>query len=237
MKKNLLKLIITMSILIIIPYSCITALGKIDWTTEGDKALYAHPEFINIEEFWGEKLGTHYLVNLTENRMLEFSQIDSRNGGGKYAGLKRIGEFEVREDVRYIDEKGQPFWGDWKDAYGSYVRFRDLSQEMSIKIETMTDVIDHYDEILDFVKKIANEQYISNDYVYRLDSGDRKAAIWVSDIHGYSYVLWHGVKEDEMPPYNEYFGPGIYDIKYGENWREKLNADLPKIRKSLGLEN
>ena len=231
MKKTII-LICCLTLFLFVTLSMCVAFGL-----KGEKALKNHPEFVSIEEEWGTKLGTHYIVNLTDNRMLEFDQINSGNGGGEYACLERIGEFELRENVRYIDEKGQPFRGDWKDAYGSYARFSDLSQEMGIKIETMTDVINHYDEILDFVKKIANEQYISNDYVYRLDSGDRKAAIWVSDIHGYSYVLWHGVKEDEVPPYNEYFGPGVYDIMYGENWREKLNADLPKIRKSLGLEN
>ena len=218
--------IITMSILIIIPYSCITALGKIDWTTEGDKALYAHPEFINIEESWGEKLGNHYIVNLTENRILEFAQIDSRNGGGKYAGLRRIGEFEVRGFVTFPKDKS--IETHWKEQYGQHARFSDISQGMGIKIETMVDVINHYDEIIDFFKMIAIEQYNTNKYVFRVDSEDRKAFIWVHQINGYYWYHWHGVKEDE------FVGENFYG---SENWREKLNADLPKIRKSLGLEN
>ena len=227
MKKNLLKLIITMSILIIIPYSCITALGKIDWTTEGDKALYAHPEFINIEEFWGTKLGTHYLVNLTENRILEFDQIDSRNGGGEYACLKRIGEFEVRGFVQYINKNGEIVRGNTKESWSAYARFRDITQGMGVKIETMVDVINHYDEIIDFFKMIAIEQYNTNKYVFRVDSEDRKAFIWVHQINGYYWYHWHGVKEDE------FVGENFYG---SENWREKVNNDLPKIRKSLGLE-
>ncbi len=234
MKKELLKLIITLLILIIIPYSCITALGKIDWTAEGDKALYAHPEFINIEEFWGEKLGTHYLVNLTENRILEFQFIDSRTGGGKYAGLRRIGEFEVRGFVDY--PKDTSIETHWKDRYGPHARFRDISQGMGIKIETMVDVINHYDEILAFFKMIANEQYISDDYVYHVDTEERKATIWVDKIHGYYSGLWQGVKEGELPFNGEDWGESLCIRCYGENWREKLNNDLPKIRKSLGLE-
>ena len=230
MKKSLIKLIITLLILIIIPYSCITALGKIDWAPEAEKVLFNHPEFIDIEQKWYDKLGTHYLVNLTGNRILEFDQIDSRNGGGKYACLQRIGEFTLLGSVKYTKDDN------WKDCYCLFARFRDISQGMGIKIETMVDVINHYDEILAFFKMIANEQYISDDYAYHVDTEERKATIWVQEIHGYSLVLWHGVKEGEIPPYNEYFGPGIFDIRYGENWREKLNNDLPKIRKSLGLE-
>ncbi len=232
MKSKLKKIIILSLIVLTLPSTCVVVLAKAP--LKGYEALKNHPEFVNIEEEGGEKLGGYLIVNLTENRSIEFSQIGYRSGGGKYACLRRIGEFELRGEVEYPNDTSR--YTHSKECYGSYARFRDLSQAIGLKIETMTDVIDHYDEILDFVKKIANEQYISNDYVYRLDSGDRKAAIWVSDIHGYSYVLWHGVKEDEVPPYNEYFGPGVYEAMYGENWREKLNADLPKIRKSLGLE-
>ena len=42
-------------------------------------------------------------------------------------------------------------------------------------------------------------------------------AVW--RIYGYPERLWHGIKEEDL-----------------ENRREKVNADLPKIRKSLGLE-
>ncbi len=227
MKKSLIKLIITLLILIIIPYSCITALGKIDWTPEAEKVLFNHPEFIDIEQKWYDKLGTHYLVNLTENRILEFDQIDSRNGGGKYACLKRIGEFEVRGSVQYINKKGETVRGDTKESWSAYARFRDISQGMGITIETMVDVINHYDEILTFFKIIANEQYNTKKYVYRVDSEDRKAFIWVHQVNGYYWYHWHGVKEDE------FVGENFYE---SENWREKVNNDLPKIRKSLGLE-
>ena len=203
--------------------------------SKGEEALKKHSEFISIEKKWSEKIGEHYLIQLTGNRILEFAQIYANSGGGKYACLKRIGEFEISEDVRYINEEGELFWGDWKDSYGSFMRFRDLSNETGLKIETMTDVIDNYDEILSFVKMIANEQYIFDEYVYHADSGSRKASIWVNSIHGYSHGLWHGIKDGEIP-FNADWGEEWCIFYYGENWREKLNADLPKIRKSLGLE-
>lgn len=226
MKKKPFKLIIILLILIIIPYSSITALGNIDWTPEAEKALQVHHEFIRIEKKWYDKLGTHYLIDLTENRILEFDQIDSKNGGGKYACLSRIGEFELREGVRYINESIK----NNRESWSPYARFSDISQATGLKIETMTDVIDFYDGILNFVKMIANEQYISDDYVYRVDSEDRKAAIWVWKIHGYFFHHWHGAKEEDLD------NP-LYETLYSDkNWAEKLNADLPKIRKSLGLE-
>ncbi|MBO4729188.1 MAG: hypothetical protein J5631_12250, partial [Spirochaetaceae bacterium] len=133
-------------------------------------------------------------------------------------------------------------WNDWKYYYGSYARLQDLSQAIGIKIETMVDVINHYDEILAFIKMIANkqydsEQYSSDDYIYHVDSENRKATIWVDKIHGYYNGLWHGVKEGELPFNGEDWGESLCVRCYGENWREKLNADLPKIRKALGLEN
>ena len=169
-----------------------------------------------------------YIVNLTDNRILEFDQINSGNGGGEYACLKRIGEFEVRGFVQYINKNGEIVRGNTKESWSAYARFRDISQGMGVKIETMVDVIDHYDEIIDFFKMIAIEQYNTNKYVFRVDSEDRKAFIWVHQINGYYWYHWHGVKEDE------FVGENFYG---SENWREKVNNDLPKIRKSLGLEN
>ncbi|MBQ4495926.1 MAG: hypothetical protein II973_00300, partial [Spirochaetaceae bacterium] len=49
--------------------------------TRSEKLLKKNPEFVGIGEKWGEKLGNHYIVNLTGNRILEFAEIDSRNGG------------------------------------------------------------------------------------------------------------------------------------------------------------
>ena len=224
MKKSLIKLIITLLILIIIPYSCITALEKIDWTPEAEKVLFNHPEFIDIEQKWYDKLGTHYLVNLTGNRILEFDQIDSRNGGGKYACLQRIGEFTLLGSVKYTKDDN------WKDCYCLFARFRDISQGMGIKIETMVDVINHYDEILNFVRMIAKQQYISKDYVYCVDTEARKATIQVWKIHNYEQLLWDGIQEEDFE-YSDRF-----NFYYGQDWEEKLNNDLPKIRKSLGLE-
>ncbi len=129
MKKKSFKLIIILLILIVIPYSCITALGNKDWTTEVEKALQVHPEFLNIEKEWVDKLGMHYVINLTGNRVLEFAEIDSRNGGGKYAQLRRINEFEVRGTVKYLNDSSDEVH--WKDRYGTNARFRDLSQWVS----------------------------------------------------------------------------------------------------------
>ena len=233
MKKNII-FICCLTLFLFVTLSMCVAFGL-----KGEKALKNHPEFISIENKWGEKLGTHYLVNLTENRILEFFQINSNSGGGKYACLKRIGEFELREDVQYFNEetKTNEYWRDWKDAYGHYIRFSDLSKESGLKIETMTDVIDNYDEILDFVKKMANEQYVSKNYVYKINTEVkyRKASMWVDAIHGYPDGLWHGIKDGEIP-FSEDWGEEWCIFNYGKNWREKLNADLPKIRKSLGLE-
>ena len=225
------KKFILICCLMLFSFVC-SALGNIDCTSEAEKKLLNNNEVVSVEKKWNAKLGTHYLINLTENRILEFDQITPDNGGGKYACLKRIGEFELRETVRYINEKGETLRGDTKDAYGDYIRFSDLSNESGLKIETMYDAIDNYDNILAFVKKIANEQYISCDYVYKIDTGikDRKAIMWVNKIHDYFYYHWHGSREDDN---NQY-----YEILYGnENWRETLNDDLPKIRKSLCLEN
>ncbi|MDD6486722.1 MAG: hypothetical protein PUF61_07255 [Spirochaetales bacterium] len=219
MKKNII-FICCLTLFLFATQSISVAFGL-----KGEKALKNHPEFVSIEEEWGEKLGTHYIVNLTENRILEFAQINSGNGGGKYAGLRRIGEFEVRGFVTFPKDKS--IETHWKEQYGPHARFRDISQGMGVKIETMVDVIDHYDEIIDFFKMIAIEQYNTNKYVFRVDSEDRKAFIWVHQINGYYWYHWHGVKEDE------FVGENFYG---SENWREKVNNDLPKIRKSLGLE-
>ena len=229
MKKNFLKLSIILSLLIIIPYSCITALGNIDWTPECEKTLQAHPDFVSIEQKWYDKLGTHYLINLTENRILEFDQIDSQNGGGKYACLSRIGEFKLRGDIKYVNDNGESDpWKDWKDCYSTSVRFCEISKAINIKLETMIDVIDNYNEIINFFKMIAKNQYLTGER-YHIDSKNRRSAIRVWAIYDYYERLWHGAKEEDL-------GNWTYETMYGENWPEKLNADLPKIRKSLGLE-
>ena len=196
------------------------------------KELKRHPEFVSIEGCWGTKLGTDYRIKLTNDRILEFQYVDAINGGGKFASLRVIDEFELGGSVLYV----KPSWNDWKYYYGTYARLQDLSHAIGIKIETMVDVINHYNEILAFVKMIANEQYTSNDYLYHVDSENRQATIWVEKIHGYYNGLWHGVKEDGIPFDAADWGESLCIRCYGKNWREKLNADLPKIRKSLGLE-
>ena len=119
----------------------------------------------------------------------------------------------------------------------------------------MVDCIDNYDKIYELAQKLAKEEYFSDyeevvkigktdfentDIVKRFPhhfvlSENRRGVVFVSEIYGYSNGLWHGVKEDEIP-FNADWGENWCINKYGENWREKLNTDLPKIRKSLGLE-
>ncbi|MBR4825106.1 MAG: hypothetical protein IKZ86_09915, partial [Spirochaetaceae bacterium] len=213
MKKNII-LICCLTIFSFATQSMCFAFGL-----KGEKALKNHPEFVSIEEEWGTKLGTHYIVNLTDNRILEFDQINSGNGGGEYACLKRIGEFELRGFVQYINKNGEIVRGNTKESWSAYARFRDISQGMGVKIETMVDVINHYDEIISFFKMIANEQYISDDYAYHVDSENRKATIYVAYLNGYPDGLWHGIKEDEIP-FNEDWGEWWCVSEYGENWRE-----------------
>lgn len=223
--------------------------------TRAEKLLKKHPEFVSIEGIWGNKLGNDYRIKLTKGRILEFQFIDSRNGGGKYAGLKEIGEFSVTGQVDYIDGVDHS----WKDTYGSHVRFQDLSQLLGIKIENMIDCIDNYDKILEYVQMLAREQYLAGyeasfnraeirwknpDNLKKFPhhfvlSDERNAMIAVWRIYGYPERLWHGINEveHENRSYKNMFGENWCINNYGENWREKLNADLPKIRKSLGLEN
>ncbi|MCQ2580288.1 MAG: hypothetical protein MJ159_06290 [Treponemataceae bacterium] len=210
----------------------------------GERALTKHPEFINIEQKWGDKLGTHYLVNLTGNRILEFDQIDSRTGGGKYAGLRRIGEFEVRGSVIYKKTKVS-----WKNTYGKHVRFQDLSQLLGIKIETMVDCINNYDEILNLVKQLAREQYllgyeksiklkdnncfyddrIINEFSHHFTcTEDRIGLIRVISIYNYIQWVWDGIQEEELKQCKNWVN------EFGENWENNVPYD--KIRKSLGLE-
>ena len=221
MKKNIILIFCLTLFLFATQLMCVAE-------TRAEKLLNKHPEFVSIGNKWVDKLGNHYLVNLTENRVLEFDQINSLNGGGKYACLMRIGEFELIGSVKYPKDSSTE--AHWKDRYSSYARFQDLSQGMGVKIETMIDVINHYDEILNFVKMIAKEQFFSENYVYHIDSENRKATIWVWTIHGFFFEHWHGAKEEDLKNH-------LYETLYGDkNWSEKLNADLPKIRKSLGLE-
>ena len=217
---------------------CLMLFSLVCFALGAERALKKNPEFVSIEGCWGSKLGTDYRIKLTNDRILEFQYVDAKNGGGKFASLRVIDEFELGGSVLYV----KPSWNDWKYYYGSYARLQDLSQAIGIKIETMVDVINHYDEILAFIKMIANkqydsEQYSSDDYIYHVDSENRKATIWVDKIHGYYNGLWHGVKEGELPFNGEDWGESLCVRCYGENWREKLNADLPKIRKALDLEN
>ena len=248
MKQKLIRFI-AMLIAIFLPHIFITALGNKDWMPECEKALQAHPEFVSIEGKWTNKLGEDYKINLTDGRTIGFQFINLKTGGGIYAGLVSIDEFDLSGQVKYKEEES------WKDTYGYHARFQDISQLIGVKIETMVDCIDNYDKIYELAQKLAKEEYFSDyeevvkigktdfentDIVKRFPhhfvlSENRRGVVFVSEIYGYSNGLWHGVKEDEIP-FNADWGENWCINKYGENWREKLNNDLPKIRKSLGLE-
>ena len=191
--------------------------------TRAEKLLKKNPEFVGIGDKWGEKLGNHYIVNLTGNRILEFAEIDTRNGGGKYAGLEGIGEFKLSS---YVEFKNESYW---KDTYGSHVRFQDLSQLLGIKIETMIDCIDNYDKILELVKKLAREQYLTSpDVSLRLYRERASRHIDIIKEFPNHFVL----SENRIACI---YVLAMYDWIAQYEWDEKIPAD--KLRKSLGLEN
>ncbi|MCQ2579796.1 MAG: hypothetical protein MJ159_03770 [Treponemataceae bacterium] len=99
--------------------------------------------------------------------------------------------------------------------------FIDLSEILNIKIETVGDIVDNYEKLYELVRLIAQKQYFESEY---------KSSICILSVYNYPYNLWNGVQEEDFK-YSK-----LYDVSYGTDWVEKVNNDLPKIRKSLGLE-
>ena len=242
MKQKLIRFI-AMLIAIFLPHIFITALGNKDWMPECEKALQAHPEVISYE-VRGQKHGGYYEVILTDERIIEFDTILADSGGGFYASVSKIGEFWLMDSCDYRKKENQP----WEhcSVYGIY--FIDLSRMLGIKIETMVDCRNNYDKILELIRFLAQEQYKTGyQESVKLQHGrglhdsktrnlfpfhfvfseNRKAVVNVLAIHEYPQWVWDGIQDDEIQ---------WCVNRYGENWREKLNNDLPKIRKSLGLE-
>lgn len=249
MKQKLIRFI-AMLIAIFLPHIFITALGNKDWMPECEKALKAHPEFVEIEEYWGDEYGTHIKIDLFNGKSLTFEGIDMRSGGGKNAGLSTINEFTLGGYAKVRKDESTP----WKNCYGMYASFEALQTLLDVKIETMLDCIDNYDKIFELVQTIAQDQYFSEDrtkgrFGFLTDDNpetldlykkfphnfvitkNRRLSVFVLYIYDYQSNLWeYGIQESDLERAD------YYKMRYGENWREKLNADLPKIRESLGLE-
>lgn len=197
--------------------SCFS-LGSREVVFEAEELLKRHPDFVSIEGAWINEIGEDYKINLTEGRTIEFQCIDLRTGGGEYAGIASIGEFNLTSQVEYKEKLS------WKDTYGYHVRFNDLSQLLGTKIETMTDCIDNYDKIYELAKKLAIEQF---------EIGwDSMPEIWyqwdtplVKQFSGYIFTENRKAK---------IITSAIYDCGQAY-WEEKALED-EKFRKALELE-
>ena len=239
--KNQIIIVIFRFILFLLINSICYAKGKF----EGREAMENHPEVISYE-LRGQKHGAYYKVTLTGNRIIEFSNILSDSGSGFYAAISKLGEYWFLDSCRYRKSAKQ----EWKICGTDGIYFTDLSQILDTKIETMVDCIDNYNKIYELAKFLANEQYKAGckesanlqDHRCLFDSRikdvfpfhfalseNREAVVTVLAIYEYPQWFWDGVQEDEM-------NDRTAKIQWGENWVEKVNADLPKIRKSLGLE-
>ena len=207
------------------------------------KDLKKHPEFVSIESSTlRENLFINYEydidVKLKNGKSISFACID-KHGGGKYCCVSKIGDFSVDSRI-LVNNRQIPAAG---------INFIDLSNILKKEISSITDAIDNYDDILKFILNLAKKQYflgamesswldsyscINNQKIIKKFpsnfsfKGNRKAVIFVETIKNYPQWVWDGIQDDEIQ---------WCVNRYGENWREKLNNDLPKIRKSLGIEN
>ena len=193
---------------------------------EWQQQLKEHPEFETIEYMWSDKNGSHYKITLSDNRIFEIEEINYKTGNSFYAAVTNINEYKFWDSCKYINSKN----GKWKSCstYGIY--FIDLTEILGINIENAVDVINNYDRICELAKNIAREQYLNERYEYHIYTEKRNSSISIVSVMEYPAYFWHGVAEEDK---NDIY----FKAKWGENWVEKLNADLPKIRKSLGLEN
>ncbi len=214
------------------------ALGSL----EGRDAMKNHPEVISYESR-AQEHGEYHEVTLTGGRKIEFDTINGHSGGGFYAAVTKIGEYTLYDSAFYLTKTKK-----WKNAGGSGAFFIDLSQILGIKIETMIDVIDNYDKILELAKFLALEQFKAGYYEStkltdnrRFDlqtinefplnyviSENRKAVIYVSSIYEYPRWVWDGIQEDELKHCDS------FNYRFGDGWENNVPYD--KIRKSLGLE-
>ncbi len=209
-----------------------------------ERKLKNNPEFVSMELLWSDKHGKHYKVILTNNRILEFDRINPRTGGGKDARLWQIGEYDIWGVTCYKSEDK------WRyDTYGS-VCIKDLKNIVSIKTETILDLVDNYDEIFEAIKKLAKDQFLAgynesiklqeniilvdDEYMknkfpqHILLENNRKAVICVTSIYGYPQWVWDGIQENEVE-----YSKGL-NYKLGEDWLNNIPYD--EIRKYLDLE-
>ena len=114
--------------------------------------LENHPDFVCIERYssnkdvFGGSNDAFISVNLTNNKKISFQYVD-KNGGGKFANVKSIGDYQFLDYAK-----------DSKKDYVSGAFFIDLSYIFGKEINTITDVIDNYDLILDYAKRIVAEE-------------------------------------------------------------------------------
>ena len=194
-------------------------LGSSETVFGAEELLKTHPEFVDIEDKWTDKLGESYEINLTSGRTIGFKCIDLRTGGGKYAGLVSIGEFNLSGRVKYKEKTS------WKDTYGYQVRFQDLSRLLGIKIETMIDCIDNYNQLYELAKMLAREHFnigwsAMPEIWYQWDTP------LVKQFSGYIFTENREAK---------IITSAIYDCSQAY-WANKVLED-EKFRKSIGLEN
>lgn len=187
--------------------------------------LNEHPEFESIEYMWSDKKGSHYKITLSNNRIFEIEEINYKTGNSFYAALTNINEYKFWDSCKYTKIKNGK--RNSCSAYGIY--FIDLTEILGVSIDNAVDIINNYDIICELAQNIAREQYLNKDYEYHIDTEKRNSSISIISVLEYPAYFWHGVAEEDMD--DNYF-----KSKWGENWVEKVNTDLPKIRKSLGLE-
>lgn len=144
------------------------------------KDLCTHPDFLNIKKYYiyEHGRGLHLEIELTNDRSIGFSYIES-SGGGTFAGVSSIGVYDFlnssvyrydnsqkwekiygkHSSYTYIDSNSQ----EWRSMLSGYVAsFANLSMLLGIKIETMIDAIDNYDKIIELAQTLAREQYLGN---------------------------------------------------------------------------
>lgn len=239
-KKFILFLFIHLFLLMSVPFF---GFGSGEIVCKDEEAVKNHPDFVKFTSR-GQDYGNHYTVILTDNGTIEFENTDSQTGGGFYAAVYKIGEYQFYGHTAYYDEKKRT----WKNCGRSGAYFIDLSQMLGVKIETMADCIDNYDKIYELAKLLAQEQYkagydesvklqkknclldskIQNEFPYHFAlSENRKSVVYILAMYEIPQWLWNGVKDNDI---------SWCKTSFGENWQEKLDEDLPKIRKSLGLE-
>ena len=133
-------------------YGQFFAVGNKEKKEPWQELLENHPDFVCIERYssnkdvFGGSNDAFISVNLTNNKKISFQYVD-KNGGGKFANVKSIGDYQFLDYAK-----------DSKKDYVSGAFFIDLSYILGKEINTITDAIDNYDLILDYAKRIVAEE-------------------------------------------------------------------------------